>query len=98
MAAGIKKIPQTAKAEPDPIKAADLLKQGQQYFRTGQYDQAVMQFSRAIKSGGSQKVALYNRGVALFKLNKKEAALKDFRHAAKLGHEKAKAIVDQISP
>jgi len=97
-AAGIEKIPQTAKVEPGPIKAADLLKMGQNYFRTGQYDQAVMQFSRAIKSGGNQKTALYNRGVALFKLNKKEAALKDFKYAAKLGHEKAKAILNQITP
>jgi hypothetical protein len=97
-AAGIEKIPQTAQAEPGPIQATDLLKKGHQYFRTGQYDQAVMQFSRAIQSGGSRKVALYNRGVALFKLNKKEAALKDFRHAAKLGHEKARAIVDQMTP
>ena len=57
-----------------------------------------MLFSRAIKSGGNQKVALYNCGVALFKLNKKEAALKDFKHAAKLGHEKAKAVLNRVNP
>jgi hypothetical protein len=34
--------------------------------------------------------------VALFKLNKKDAALKDFKYAAKLGHEKAKAIINQV--
>ena len=96
-AAGIEKIPQTAAVDPDPMNAADLLKKGQNYFRTGQYDQAVMQFSRVIQSGGSRKVALYNRGVALFKLNKKEAALKDFKYAAKLGHAKARAILNQLS-
>jgi hypothetical protein len=96
--AGIEKIPQTATVEPSPVNAADLLKKGQNYYRTGQYDQAVMQFSRVIKSGGSRKVALYNRGVALFKLNKKEAALKDFKYAAKLGHAKARAILNQLTP
>ncbi len=78
--------------------AADMLKKGQNFFRTGQYDKAIMQFSGAIKSGGDRKLALYNRGVALFKLNKKEAALKDFKHAAKLGHAKAKAVINQIKP
>jgi hypothetical protein len=97
-AAGIERIPQTATVEPGPMNAANLLKKGQNYFRTGQYDQAVIQFSRAIKSGGNQKVALYNRGVALFKLNKKEAALKDFKTAAKLGHAKATAILNQLTP
>lgn len=97
-AANIEKIPQTEKCEPNPINAADLLKKGQNYFQTGQYDQAVMQFSRAIKSGGNRKVALYNRGVALFTLNKKEAALKDFRYAAKLGHEKSRVILNQVGP
>jgi len=97
-AADIGKIPQTAAVAPGPMNAADLLKKGQNYFRTGQYDQAIMQFSRAIKSGGSRKVALYNRGVALFKLNKKEAALKDFKYAAKLGHAKARAILNQLTP
>jgi hypothetical protein len=96
-AANIEKVPQTAKVEPNPINVVDSLKKGQNYFRTGQYDQAVMQFSRVIKSGGNRKVAIYNRGVALFKLNKKEAALKDFKYAAKLGHEKAKAILNQIT-
>ena len=96
-AAGIEKIPQTAKVESGQNNAVGLLKKGQNYFRTGQYDQAVMQFSRAIKSGGNQKTALYNRGVALFKLNKKEAALKDFKYAAKLGHEKAKTILNKIA-
>jgi hypothetical protein len=43
-------------------------------------------------------VAIYNRGVALFKLNKKEAVLKDFKYAAKLGLEKAKAVLNQINP
>jgi hypothetical protein len=78
--------------------AADILKKGQNYFRTGQYDKAVMQFSQAIKSGDNRKVALYNRGVALFKLNKRDAALKDFKYAAKLGHDKARAILNQIPP
>jgi hypothetical protein len=96
-AVGIENIPQSAKVEPDPVKAAYLIKKGQAHFQIGQYKQAVVQFSRAIKSGGSRKVALYNRGVALFKLNKKEAALKDFKTAAKLGHEKAKTILNQIA-
>ena len=74
----------------------DLLKKGQNYFRTGQYDKAVMQFSQEIKAGGNKKLALYNRGVALFKLNKKDAALMDFKYAAKLGHEKAMAILNQV--
>ena len=97
-ATNIETIPQSVNAEAARIKVEDLLIKGQNYFRTGQYDKAVMQFSQAIKSGGNRKMALYNRGVALFKLNKKDAALKDFKFAAKLGHPKAQAILNQIKP
>ncbi len=97
-AANIETVPQTAKVEPIQKNPENILKKGQNYFRTGQYDKAVMQFSQVIKSGGNRKLALYNRGVALFKLNKRDAALKDFKYAAKLGHEKAQAIVNQINP
>jgi hypothetical protein len=31
-------------------------------------------------------------------MNKKDAALKDFKIAAKLGHDKALAILNQIKP
>lgn len=93
------KIEQTAKAAPDSNRIAtnDLLKKGQNYFLNGQYDQAVMQFSKIIDTGGNRKVALYNRGVALFKQNKKSAALQDFKQAAKLGNVKAQAILNQIA-
>jgi hypothetical protein len=96
--AAINSMPQTAKADAIQKKAAEMLKEGQKYFRSGQYDKAVSQFSQVIKSGGNRKLALYNRGVALFKLKKKDAALKDFKIAAKLGHDKAQAILNQIKP
>jgi tetratricopeptide (TPR) repeat protein len=95
-AANIEKIPQTAKAIQKDAEV--MLKKGRNYFRTGEYDKAVMQFSQVIKSGGNRKLALYNRGVALFKLNKRDAALKDFKNAARLGHQKAKAILNKIKP
>ena len=95
-AANIESAPQTEKAKPIQKNVEDILIKGQKYFQTAQYGKAVMQFSRAIKSGGNKRLALYNRGVALFKLNKKDAALRDFRYAAKLGHQKAKAILNQI--
>jgi len=47
-----------------------------------------------------RKVEMYqwkeNRGVALFKLNKKDAAQRDFKHAANLGHKNAKVILKKI--
>ena len=61
--------------------------------RSLSYDKAVMQFSQVKKSGGNKKLALYDRGVALFKLNKKDAARRDFKYAAKLGHEKSMEIL-----
>jgi hypothetical protein len=88
--------PETASAIEN--NAADMLKKGQNYFQAGQYDKAVMQFTRAIKSGNNKKLALYNRGVVLFKLNEKDAAQKDFKYAAKLGHEKSMEILKKISP
>jgi tetratricopeptide (TPR) repeat protein len=86
----------TVKTQAIQKNAGEMLRKGQNYFRTGQYDKAVMEFSRALKSGGDKKLALYNRGVALFKLNKKEAALKDFKYAAGMGHEKSKAIILKV--
>ena len=91
-AANIETAPQTEKAKAISKNVEDMLKKGQNYFQTDQYDKAVMQFSGVIKSGGNKRLALHNRGVALFKLNKKDAALRDFKYAAKLGHQKAKAI------
>ena len=73
-----------------------LMKKGQQLFKTGKYEEAVAQFSAVIKTGQKQKLALFNRGVALFKLNRKDAARRDFEYAAKLGHEKAKVILNKI--
>lgn len=97
-AAGTAGIAQTAAAAAGRENAAGMLINGLNFFRSGQYDKAIMQFSRAIKSGGDRKVAHYNRGVALFKLNKKDAALEDIKHAAELGHEKAKAVLNKINP
>jgi tetratricopeptide (TPR) repeat protein len=76
----------------------DSLKKGRRYFRTGQYDKAVIQFSQIIKFADDKKSAFFNRGVALFKLNRKDAAMRDFKYAAKLGHAKAKAILNQTQP
>ena len=75
----------------------DILKKGQKYFQTGQYDKAIVQFSRLMRSGGNKRLALYNRGVALFKLNKKDAAQRDFKYAAKLGHKKSMVILEKIN-
>ena len=97
-AAGIESSSRTERTKAVQKNIKDILKKGQNYFQSGQYDKAVMQFSRVIKSGGNKKLALYNRGVALFKLNKKDAALRDFKYAAKMGHEKAKAILNQSHP
>ena len=97
-AANTKAASQDEKVQAIQNNATDMLKKGQNYFQTGQYDKAVMQFSRVIKSGGNKKLALYNRGVALFKLNKKDAAQRDFNYAAKLGHEKSMEILKKISP
>ena len=97
-AATPKSAPQPNKAMAIQKNAEEMLKKGQNYFQTGQYDKAVMQFSQAIKAGGNKKLALYNRGVALFKLNKKVAAQRDFKYAAKLGHEKSLEILKKIGP
>jgi len=93
------KIEQAAKAGSDHSRSStnDQLKKGQHYFLNGQFDQAVAQFSRVIESGGNRKVALYNRGVALYKQNDKKAALQDFKQAAKLGNAKAQAILKQMA-
>ncbi|MCP4626807.1 MAG: hypothetical protein GY850_25355 [bacterium] len=93
---GIEMAPPPVKVQAIQKNAEEMFNKGQKFFRTGQYDKAVMQFTQVLKSGGNKKLALYNRGVALFKLNKKDAALKDFNYAAKLGHEKAKAILNQV--
>ena len=93
---GIEMAPPPVKVQAIRKNTEDMLKKGQNFFKTGQYDRAVMEFSRVIESGGNKKLALYNRGVALFKLNKKDAAMKDFKFAAKLGHEKARAILNQV--
>jgi hypothetical protein len=95
-AADIESAPQAEKARAIQKNVADMLKKGKNYFQSGQYDKAVIQFSRLIKSGGNKKMALYNRGVALFKLNKKDAAQRDFKHAANLGHKNAKAILKKL--
>jgi hypothetical protein len=97
-AAGVETASQSEKSQAVQKNVVEMLKQGQHLYQTGQYGKAVAQFSQVIKSGGDKKSALFNRGVALFKLNKKDDAVRDFKFAAKLGHEKAKAILTQIKP
>jgi tetratricopeptide (TPR) repeat protein len=63
---------------------------GQAHLELGRYVKAVEDFSEALKREPNRRGSLFGRGIAYWKLGRKEAAVTDMRKAAGLGQGQAK--------
>lgn len=82
----------------DDIKgksAKDYLDFGKEYFESGDFENALFNYSKAIKIGANKKTAYYNRALTYKKLNENKSCLEDLKSAAALGHEKARSILEK---
>jgi tetratricopeptide (TPR) repeat protein len=70
-------------------EAEDLLKKGNQFFQTGQLQEAMLCFQQAIKANPNLGKAYYNLGVVCKQLKMTEEAVWSYQEALKLGEEPA---------
>ena len=66
------------------ISAKDYFNQGMDYGRSGDYQQSIRSFTRAIELNPGYAKAYFNRGVSYFKLDNDQLALYDFNKAIEL--------------
>jgi tetratricopeptide (TPR) repeat protein len=76
------------------IRVKDFVDRGMKYYREKDYDEAIVQFSRAIVYEPQNKSAYYCRAVCFYSKGYKNSALGDFKIAARLGHNKAQNLLN----
>ena len=75
--------------ELNPNRFEAYFNRGNLLFDKKRYDKAIADFNRVIALKSDYAEAYYGRGYAYHFSGKKEAACKDFKQAANLGHKKA---------
>ena len=73
----------------------ELSERGKESYTAGNYQEAISIYSRAINLC-SNNSAYFNRGIVYYKMGKRKKSVKDFKKAAKLGHEKSQYILTSI--
>ena len=68
--------------------AETMLAQGEEAYRTGDYDKAIADYTAAIRLKPDYANAYYNRGAVYEKKGDKAKAAEDFAQAKKLGYKK----------
>jgi tetratricopeptide (TPR) repeat protein len=75
---------------------ADWIKKGYGLYRAGNYEDAVRVFTLAIALDPRARQAYYNRGISYKHVDRVKEAVKDLHIAAKLGHQKARELLNTI--
>ena len=70
----------------------ELFEMGKKSYTAGNYNEAINRFSQAINVHSNCK-AFFNRGLLYYRIGDRDQALKDFKEAARLGHEKSQNIL-----
>ncbi len=71
-------------------------KRGEALLERGNYEEAIAEFTRAIDLNPKDDEAYLQRGFAHGELGQNEKAIKDMRTAAKLGNQKARALLTKM--
>ena len=61
------------------MQAESVYQEGSEKFKAGQYDSALYYFNQLVADSGVTKEALYNRGLAYYRLQKYTEAIQDFK-------------------
>ena len=70
----------------------ELFEMGKKSYIEGNYNEAINRFSQALGVHSNCK-AFFNRGLLYYRIGDRHQALKDFKEAARLGHEKSQNIL-----
>ena len=76
---------------PNFVEAYD--RRGLCYAKSGNHEQAVKDFDKAIELNPKYAVAFINRGTSYEMLGNHEQSIKDIQTAARIGHQEAKNIL-----
>lgn len=78
-----------------PEKKISLFDKGKELIKAGEYKEAILTFSTAIKESPSAE-GYYLRAITYSKIQDREKTITDLKAAADLGHEKANAALEKI--
>ena len=67
----------------------DYIMNGILYYLSGKYDEAILEFTHAIKIAPNHKVAHYQRAIAYAAMGNKKAVLEDLKSSARFGYVRA---------
>lgn len=73
------------------------IQEGKKHYKSGEYKEASIAFSNAIKNGQDTAQAYFYRACSYQKLNDKKRQKNDILSAAKLGHPKAVEFIEKFS-
>jgi tetratricopeptide (TPR) repeat protein len=75
------------------LSAKDWMKKGGALYDSGKYYDAINAYASAIDLNPGSGLAYFNRGIIYYRIGNYRQTLSDFRVAAKLGHQKARALL-----
>lgn len=78
-----------ARMIPERALLPDRIENGKKLYKSGLFEEAIMEFDTAIEDKPDNAVAYYNRAVVNSKLGKQKQARSDLKKASSLGHKKA---------
>lgn len=66
---------------------------GKKLYRSGNYQESIEAFTRAIQSNPEYAIAYYDRGIVYYKIGSDELAKNDLKEALRLGYKKAEQLL-----
>lgn len=81
--------------EADNAKADSYLKSGSNFVQQKKYDEAIVEYSKAIEINSNFSAAYYNRGLVEASSGQKEKGCQDLRKAADLGEKDAEKMIEK---
>lgn len=87
-----------AKVQRPSLDTGSYLNRGVAYGKKGQYDQAIVDFNKAIELNPRDAAAYYNRGISYEKRGQHDRAILDFTKAIEINPRYAKAYINRGLP
>jgi len=84
-----------AKVQRPSLDTDSYLNRGVAYGKKGQYDQAIVDFNKAIELDPRDAAAYYNRGISYEKRGQHDRAILDFTKAIEINPRYAKAYINR---
>lgn len=86
-------LPKPEPSPPGESKEMEALRKGRDFYKSGNYEEALKLLTEVIETNPKFGQAYYNRGIIHEKLGNQQQALNDLTSAAQLGHKKAQKFL-----